>query len=241
MALRDHPTYKGGIGWYHKPVGETDSSGFFAISGVKEIPRDSRDGTGEMVRCDSADHGSNVSYGPYGFHRWNASTGLCSCGSAEQPEPQMGHHQITLRNISKVNAVIEALPYGYVLYFELHDEQLEEECIQMSHSDCARTLQELFRLMLEWEYANKELGSSELIAETCSGMLQVLDMPSTIREFLLLDVPDEKVAKFIKGDPAARQRANVNSIPDMSDEFSSWLEEKITSSRPIGGYRQGGQ
>lgn len=237
MALRDHGTDNGSIGWYHKPVGGTDQVGFFAISGVRPIPPNSRDTTGEMQRCDSASHESVVSYGPYGFHRWDDQSQQCSCGRTDAPDPQMGHHQIALRALSRVAAVMEALPYGYVLYFEMHDPALEEECVRMSHSDCARTLQELMRLMVEWDFAYTDLGSDELIAETCHGMLEAWQMPASIRTFLLSDMPDEKVARFLRGDLDAQTRAPLETIPDMTPELSDWLEQVITRSRPIGGYR----
>lgn len=238
MALRDHPTGDGGIGWYHKNVGENDTYGFFAISGVAHVPPNSTDATGEMIRCDSALPYDAISYGPYGFHRWNGSDAVCSCGRTDPPDPQMGHHQIAVRALSRVNILMEALPYGYVLYFEMHDPALEEECVQMSHSDCARTLQELMRLMVEWDYAYSMLGNRELIAETCHGMLEVLDMPQGVKDFLLSEMPDEKVARFIRGNPDAQQRVDPTEVPDMSNELSDWLEQKILSSRPLGSYRQ---
>lgn len=228
MALRDHPQHLGAVGFWAKEVGVNDQRGFFAVSGAVANGQNVQQQKDGLVRCDSE------KIGPYGFHRWDAVAGVCSCGSTDQPEPAMGHHIITLDNLATVAVVIEALPHGYILYFELHDIAAEEECVQMPHSDCARTLQELFRLLAEWDFAYTELGSTELIAETCHGILQTLEMPESVRSFLLNDMPDEKVSRFIKGDPDARSRAPLPDIPALPTDFDEWLEQKILHSLPLG-------
>lgn len=227
MALRDQPNHLGGVGFFEKLPGITDRNGFFAISGARQNPRNIQQENG-LRRCDSN------AYGPYGFHRWSEINQVCSCGSEDMPEPAMGHHLITLENLATVMVVIEAYPYGYVLYFELNNEEDEETCIKMAHSDCARTLQELFRLMVEWEFAHKELGSGELTATTCSGMLEVLQMPQSVRNYLLQQVPNEKVARFLSGNTNAQDRNPVETIPLLSEEFDLWLENKIIHSSPLG-------
>lgn len=227
MALKDHPKHLGGTGFWEKIPGKTDGRGIFAIAGTKKNDANTTQENG-MLRCDSN------AYGPYGFHRWSEANKVCSCGSKSMPEPAMGHHLITLENLSAVMVVIDAYPYGYILYFELRNEEDEEKCIKMPHSDCARTLQELFRLMVEWDFAHKELGSGELVAKTCSGMLEVLEMPENIREYLLSQVPNEKVAKFLSGNKKAQERNPVDTIPLLSEDFDLWLETKIVNSPPLG-------
>lgn len=227
--LRDHPSYRGGVGYYHKDP-TVQNHGFFALSGARLNPSHAVDPTGQHVRCDSA------SYGPYGYHIWDSELGACNCGSTNEPDPSMGHHQIILSNIEYVSTVVEALPYGYVLYFELWSEEDEAECIRQRHSDCALTLQEIFRLMLEWDYAYTELNNREPIAVSCHGMVGVLEIPSNISEWLW-SLPEEKVAKFIRNDPHAQEPCARDSVPDLSDEFNDWVYQKITTSRPIGSYR----
>lgn len=230
MALKDHPRHVGAVGFWDKQIGVDDARGFFAISGAVANPQSVTQEKDGLFRCDSG------KLGPYGFHRWNTVLAQCSCGLNEPPEPAMGHHYITLDNLSCVSVVFDALPHGFILYFELHDSSLEEECVQMPHSDCARTLQEILRLLVEWDFAYTELGNRELIAQTCHDMLQVMNMPVYVRDFLLLQMPDEKVAAFLKGDPNARNRAPVADIPGLSEDFDNWLEQTILASKPLGSY-----
>lgn len=233
MALRDHPQHVGAVGFWDKQIGVNDSRGFFAISGVIANPQSVVQEKDGLFRCDSG------RLGPYGFHRWDSALSQCSCGLNVAPEPAMGHHHITLDKLSCVSVVFDALPHGFILYFELHDPLLEEECIRMPHSDCARTLQEILRLLVEWDFAYTELGNRELIAQTCHSMLQTMNMPVSVHDFLLSQMPDEKVAAFIKGNPNAQNRAPVNYIPGLSEEIDSWLEYMILSSKPLGAYVAG--
>jgi hypothetical protein len=141
-----------------------------------------------------------------------------------------------LSNVEYVSTVVEALPYGYVLYFELWSKEDEEECIRQRHSDCAMTLQEIFRLMLEWDYAYRELDNRESIAVSCHGMVDTLEIPESIISWLW-SLPEEKVAKFINNDPLAQEPCQRTLVPDLSVEFDDWVCKKIMNSRPIGSYR----
>lgn len=228
--LRDHPNHRGAVGFYHKDP-TNNPKGFFAVSGVRLNPARAVDPTGNWLRCDSA------SYGPYGYHRWDEDLGICNCGRTDQPDPSFGHHEIVLANIDFVSVVVDALPHGYILYFELKNEDDEDICLRQRHSDCAKTLQEIFKLMLEWDFAYTELGNRELVAESCHGMIEVLDIPLEIKEWLLSDIPDEKVAKFLKGIANANEPCDPSEISDLTSVFNTWLCDKIVSSRPIGSYR----
>lgn len=228
--LRDHPQHRGGVGFYHKNSEDT-TRGFFALSGARLNPNNASDPTGQWVRCDSAH------YGPYGYHRWDEDLNVCNCGRPDAPDPSFGHHEIVLSNIDFVSSVIDVLPFGYILYFDLKNEEDEKACLMQRHSDCAKTIQEIFKLMLEWDFAYTELGNRELVAESCHGMVGSLGIPDAIKNWLLSDLPDEKVAKFIKGDTNANEPAPRSDIPDLSDEFNTWVCEKILNAKPIGAYR----
>lgn len=228
--LAEHPAHRGGIGYYLR--GEESTKGFFALAGVKPIPSQAKevgpDGS-ERIRCDSA------AYGPYGFHVWDEVEGVCNCGRTDQPEPVMGHHTLTLANIDFVTVVIESLPHGYILYFECNDPAVEEEACEMRHSDCARTLQELFRLMVEWDYCYEAFGNREPVCVSAHGVLEDLALPDGIRDWLLSTVPAQKVARFLAGDADARLR--LSGVPDMSDEFDLWVTDKIMHSGSLGTHR----
>lgn len=230
MALKDQPTHKGGVGFYHKTLGIDDKIGIFNISKMKKIPSNTRDSLGNLMRCDSG------RYGPYGFHEWNEENQICSCGSLDKPDLSMGHHLVTLSNLSTVFVVRDIYPYGYIMYFELHNLEDEEECCKIPHSEFARSLQELFRLMVEWDFAYTELGNTESVAETCHNILNELQLSEDHRNWLLNTIPPEKVEKFLRGDINARQRSNIEDISDLEESFSNWLEQVVLNSEPLGAY-----
>ena len=230
MKLRDSLQTIGQPGFFEKIPGVTDSVGFFAIAqhvDISSIQTASADKT--YVRCDS-----RARKGPQGFHRWLGDQ--CTCGSLERPHGLTGHHHVRFDNMTAIFPVIEAVPYGHIMYFELDNEADEIATIEGFHTEHARTIQEIFRLLLEWDYAYTELGSTEQVASVCHGMVQVLDIPESIKNWILTNVPPEKVGRFLSGDTNARARVDPHTIPPLSDEFSEWLYIKISATRSIGEY-----
>jgi hypothetical protein len=47
------------------------------------------------------------------------------------------------------------------------------------------------------------------------------------------EVPEQRVAKFLKGDDNARERSDPTTIPDMSLEFDEWCWYHIVSKPAI--------
>lgn len=230
-TLRDQPTHRGGVGYFLRDP-ETATKGFFALAGAKVIESQATEVGPDgfpRVRCDSS------AYGPYGFHVWDEEAGECNCGLTEPPEPVMGHHILTLANLDFVTVVIEVLPHGYILYFECYDPAVEEAACEMRHSDCARTLQELFRLMVEWDIAYEVFESREPVAVAAHGVLEELALPENLREWLTTEVPPQKVERFLLGDPDARGR--LSGVPDLSDEFDEWVAHAILTSGALGQHR----
>lgn len=232
MKLSDGFKNKGAVGFFEKRIGVNDQVGFFGIArhvslNDIEIERD------VYRRCDAGSY-----TGPQGLHIWNGTT--CNCGSTQRPDPLSGNHQIRFDNMTAIFPVIEALPYGHIMYFELNNAEEEIEAIELSHSECARTLQEVFRLLLEWDFAYTELGNREITAEVSHGIVSVLQIPEEFKEWLISQVPPEKVGRFLSGDTNARERSNISSIPSLDDEFSKWLYDKISSVRAIGAYDEDG-
>lgn len=228
MKLSDGSKEHGRIGFWEKIVGDTDDVGFFGIA--QHVPISTlqveQDGS---VRCDATSR-----KGPQGFHVWLGD--VCSCGKTEPPYAPTGNHYIAFGDLAAIFPVIEALPYGHIMYFELLNPENEVKAIQEVHSDCARTLQEVFRLLLEWDFAYMTLGSTERIAEVSHGIVEVLEIPESIKDWILTEVPAEKIVRFIEGNPNAQQRADIEEIPPLSDEFSEWLYDKISATRSIGEY-----
>ena len=228
MKLNDESKEPGGIGFWEKRINHNDDVGFFLIA--QHLPiKNIQVMDGDIIRCDAT-----AKTGPQGFHTWDGS--VCSCGRTDEPYGLTAHHYLTFPNMAAIYPIIEAVPSGHILYFELLNPEDEVKLIKESHSDGARTLQEVFRLLLEWDFAYTELGNRERIAEVSHGIVQILDIPENIKTWILSEVPGEKVSRFLAGLPDAQERADSSTIPPLTDEFSEWLHDKITHTRPIGGY-----
>jgi len=228
MKLSDCSNEHGRIGFWEKIVGDTDDVGFFGIAQHIAITNIQVEQDGS-IRCDSTSR-----KGPQGFHQWLGDR--CSCGKLEPPYGPTGNHHIAFGQLAAIFPVIEALPYGHIMYFELQDPANEVKAIEEIHSDCARTLQEVFRLLLEWDFAYTHLGSTERIAEVSHGIVEVLEIPEPIKSWILTEVPMEKVSRFLAGMSNAQERTEISQIPALSDEFSEWLYGKISTTRSIGEY-----
>lgn len=105
------------------------------------------------------------------------------------------------------------------------------------HPQCAaRTIHELFRLIIEWAWAYTELDNTEPTAEICHQILQATQMPMSVREELLALEP-EAVGKYVLNDPTALE--DDLEDPEQPPLFKSWLSEqyktfkKRQSSDPI--------
>ena len=88
--------------------------------------------------------------------------------------------------------------------------------------------------MIEWEYAHQHLDNNEEIAISATEVLQVLDLPITIREWILNSVPNDKVNRFLEGRTDALQRADTSTIPDLTEEFKEWLLDKFSAAKGFG-------
>lgn len=232
-TMTEHPMHLGAIGSFWRSGGLNDRKGLFALSGVRAINRQSAveltsDGQ-ELMRCD------RDSYGPYGFHSWVEDEERCTCGRTDRPEPVMGHHYFTLANISYVTVVMDVFPAGYILYFECRDEAVEEDAIYGEDSECGRTLQEVFRLMLEWDAAYTIFGNREPIAVTSHEMVSQLSLPDEVSDWLWSGVPAQKVERFLRSDPLARERLSGTPVP--SGDFDNWATTIMMTSMPLGARR----
>ena len=216
-----------------KLIGTNDDKGFFAFTQFVE-PATFLDETDEDKRCDYS--APKIARD---FHYWDSDNNLCSCGSSEEPNHLTGGHYYQGR-VSAIFPVIDAYPIGMIIYIEIEwaDDNEEERRSQNIQKDRAtnatRTLQEQFRLLIEWEYAHKYLGNNEIIAVCATNMLELLDLPITIRQWILDNVPNEKVNRFLEGREDAQQRAEIDTIPNLTDEFKEWLLDKFSTAKNFG-------
>lgn len=221
LRLQDQPSHLGAVGSYLKSMGHNDEVGVFTIARCVQLSSDFTD------RCDYG------KVGPVGWHEWDEKQGVCSCGSEEMPDLSLRDHVQSMPTIKWTDIVFDGAPYGYICYFEHHDPELDE-VVRRDNQTSALTLQEIFVTMLEWDWA-WENGSTNPIAECCHGMLSVMEMPDSIREWLLESVSAQRVKKFLMGDPDANRRGGRS--PWFPAEYDDWIARLIID-RPRG-YGQG--
>lgn len=226
--IGDEPNELGAVGYYDKTIGVNDTVGFFAISKAVQIPpKDVAEG--EEARCDRG------KLGPSSLHVWNEATNICSCGSLEKPDKVTGDHLIAMSDLIACYPVFEALPYGIILYIELKDPQKEEEAIRLPNH--TRTLQEMLRYIVEWDWAYDVLGNREEIAVLCNGIMSTIQTPDNVKEWVIDQVPPEKVGRFLQGHPDARART-AEPIPELPDFVSNWMHDLILRCRTFGEYEK---
>ena len=106
--------------------------------------------------------------------------------------------------------------------YEVSDE-LEDLYIKQHPHFCARTLGELFRLIIDWDLAYHHFNNKENIAYICHKILGSIEMPHEIYEDICNNIPDSVVAKYIKGDPDA---CNMGERPKTPESVIDWLRDK---------------
>ena len=218
-----------------KLIGKNDDKGFFAFTQFAK-PETFLLEEDEDKRCDySAPRIAR------GFHHWNATTSLCSCGSTDEPNRLTGGHW-TFEELTALFLVVDVYPVGTIVYMEL-EWSPEREAMQAQNfhknraTNLTRTLQEQFRLLIEWEYAHKYLGNNEEMAVCASEILEAVALPPTLRQWVLDEVPNEKVNRFLEGRTDAQQRASTDTIPDLTEEFKEWLLGKFKETKGFGEHK----
>ena len=93
-------------------------------------------------------------------------------------------------------------------------------------------MQELLRLMMEWEVALDEFGSTERVATVCKGMLTGMNMTQEVRDWIWTNVPPNKVQKFLEGSTTAQDDPEPPDITGTVVE--DWLLEQINGAPTIG-------
>lgn len=227
-----------GFGIYNKVPGTSDDErGLFVFirsvydySFQPEVVKDESIATTAITRCDSLIDIKIPK--PTALHETDKLTGLCKlCGSDSYVYPTTHSHSASLKNIRTLRMPIQGYK-GFVVYLKLDDKELE--ILDFNYSEnLGRTLQELFRLMLEWEWCYLELGTRDTYSVLAYEMLEELSLPDLIRNWLWEEVPEQRVAKFLKGDTNARLRSDTSTIPEMSPEFDSWCWYNIVDKPPL--------
>lgn len=237
-SLRNEPKGPNGFGVYYKRPGtEDDSTGLFvfvkAVYDYDFVPETryvNEISNTEINRCD-IDVEKTIPK-PIALHDTDPKTGLCIlCGSPDPVYSTTKSHVATIQNTRILRIPFHGYK-GFIVYIKLDDPTLEEKDFSNSEN-MTRTLQELFRLMLEWEWCYIELGTRDTYSVLAYETLQEMGLPESIREWLWTKVPDQRVAKFLKGDSDARRRSDPSMIPDMTPEFDSWCWYNIVDKPAI--------
>lgn len=234
--LDDHPVHDYGVGYYFREIGMTDAKGFFgfarAISNFRfEAEWDSAKNL-DFNRCDNGAPRNLVL--PSGFHEWNYELEECSCGSSLKPYGTTNDHHVCLTACRVFRVPIQTRG-GFIAYFEYHN--LDNEAIDMQNSECnGRTLQEVFRCILEWQWVHLNMGNNEIVAVAANDFVNEITIPDDIKQWLWDAVPDQHVARYLRGVDNPRYRADTELVPDLTDEFNIWLDIQITQSPTLWPY-----
>lgn len=215
ILLKDEPTHMGGVGYFAKTVNGTDQIGMFGFAAAQFIPLEWND----QGRCDGGVMGPMSFHGPDG-------NGNCSCGKLD-PNPVyslMCETSVEFPQLQLSSPVISLLPYGYISYVESYNKDADDLFVVSHWNVEARTLQELLKLMFEWRDAHVLLGADIAPAITADLLLTELDIPTDLEQWIRSEIPDQFVVKYLNGDTKARERTIP---PEMIDELSYWLHDKI--------------
>ena len=210
---------------YLKVIGNTDNKGLFGFAKL-DNPKNFMADTDVTRRCDF-----DQPLALRGFHRWE--NGSCNCGLTDVPSTISGGH-FDLEALTALFVVVDASPAGLICYFEFANE--EDFYLTQRGNTLTRTLQEQFRFLLEWKYAHEHLDNNEEIAITATEMVNLLEIPQSIHDWIISEVPNEKVNRFLEGRTDALQRTQ-NQIPDLTDEFKVWLLDRFKIAKGFGEHR----
>lgn len=225
--LDNHPTHEGGIGYYFREIGLNDSVGFLhfckAVTNFR-FEGDVEQSTNALFnRCDNS--APRNAFLPSGFHEWDYEANVCSCGSVSKPYGTTNDHHTCLSHCKIFRVPIQT-EKGFIVYVEYFESENENSTIE--NTECnGRTFQEVFRGILEWAWVHENMENNEPVAIAASEFINEINIPENILEWLWSSVPDQKVARYLRGRDDARMRASIEDIPDMTNEFNEWIEDLI--------------
>lgn len=218
-------------GIFYKKIGENDSTGFFSFTRMVNPTEAVDQDVTDSQRCDL-----DTLKGPSGFHTWDLATNTCSCGSTTKPYGLTHHHYVRFDQLVCMYPVMDIPPCSVIMYMELKNPDDEIKTIEDYHHEHTRTLQELFRLIIEWDFVYTNFENREETAIVCNAIMSNINMPLEIKSWFLEVMPSEKVGRYLEGNTDARVRI-PELIPDIPDFVSEWFLYKIlNSNRGIGKY-----
>jgi hypothetical protein len=238
MSLKDWGNSKIDFGYYDKTVGVSDTEGVFVFAAASDITPENQ----MENRCDIG------SYGPVcvnwtGVDPYRLPPFIKQLSNLKYLNPiidcapdfyilyyeaQETEHEVLLRNYDILPEwQKQAIDAGWKSSDKkLPSPELENIAITAPPHVGARTLGELFKLILEWnEVTNEPFNNEERVALVAKKILEKLDMPEDVKEELWSTFPDSHVVRYIEGDPDARERSV--GVPNITPLFDAWIETKM--------------
>jgi hypothetical protein len=102
-------------------------------------------------------------------------------------------------------------------------EELESWFMKIPPHNCARTLGELFKLIIDWDLAYHEFGNREEIAILCHKILGSINLPVELYELIIKETPDSVVRRYLKNDKNALEAGDRPVTPQ---KLIDWCREK---------------
>lgn len=127
---------------------------------------------------------------------------------------------------SKTKVIYCNSPKLTITYMEAKDDSFFSNIVGTFPYAVTHTLQELFKLMLEWQWAYKCCGNTEPIASLCNTFLTDVGLDVEKKEqdeivASLMNLPDMYVSQYIKGNTISTEAID----PPMPLEFKLWCIE----------------
>jgi hypothetical protein len=174
-----------------------------------------------LGRCDNADYGpvSPVLDTPY---EWQGHT-------MKPRKPNDGEFVPSVRQVTKFEKVVTAVPDFYIVYFEFKMTVNGQEIrsIDMRHDPVpasmwyGRTIFSLFKNIREWSFmAEEPFNMDHPMATLSKRALEVLNPSQSIIDEIDA-MPDMHLAKFLKGQE--NYRDIPMPYPEASQQFKDWV------------------
>jgi hypothetical protein len=237
MALKDYGTARNQFGYLDKIINNTDNYGVFSFAACANINKNNQ----SEGRCDSDSMGPvcitwdgrsayslplNISLSDLKFLK--VILDFAPDFFIIYSEVQEKEYNVLKRNYDELpewqqkaidNDWINSDNY-------VQSEYLENQLIALHPQRHARTLGELFKLIIEWSIVNKDpFNNTEVQSVISSKILELMDMPENVYQELLNSFPDTHVSLYLQGNPDATQRPS--GVPNITPLFEQWIEDKL--------------
>jgi hypothetical protein len=119
--------------------------------------------------------------------------------------------------------VVDLGDVGVVMeeWTDFFDYDIARRARQLHPQVAASSAHELFRLLLEWDFCYEQLGNREPAAQRCHDAVGYLGMPDDVKQELMDLVPDQAVARYIKGQEPFVGPSDVPCPPLFKEWYNS--------------------